>query len=441
MNIPISIYRETNFFLYLFTVIFVLRRDCSRRPFFPLRVAACVVAGAAIAYGLTVLVHLTGLYTAGYIFKYLCCFALVELSEFVCFDTKLKAAAYYGICGYAIQHSGYSVFRIAASAAELSGFALSSFSLLAIAVEFSIQAVWFAVFFLLFGRFFRGLPDEYDKTLFLPLVVLLVVTTGLDVIGYAHGGLDVRIMFSCYAILVCVSILYAMYKVNGIGELLYEKKAERLLSVMQNKQKDEFYKNIEYINIKCHDLRKSLELLSAEANGERLKEIENKIRIYDGAADTGNETLDVILTEKGMVCESDGIDLTFMADGKLLSFIDTMDICSLFYNILDNAIEATRKIEDGRKKLISLKVVRVADFLKIQCFNSCVARLHGDRFVTEKTNKRDHGFGLKSIRSIVESYGGDMKTHAENGIFEINVLIPLADGDGSSGARCTARGS
>ena len=72
--------------------------------------------------------------------------------------------------------------------------------------------------------------------------------------------------------------------------------------------------------------------------------MEQEIRSYEAQNKTGNEVLDTILTSKSLYCQQHGITLTCVADGAALDFMDTMDLCSLFGNALDNAIEGTAKV-------------------------------------------------------------------------------------------------
>lgn len=43
---------------------------------------------------------------------------------------------------------------------------------------------------------------------------------------------------------------------------------------------------------------------------------------------------------------------------------------------------------------------------------------------TTKSDKKNHGFGLKSIRYSVEKYGGSVSVDMEKNWFELKILIP-----------------
>lgn len=90
--------------------------------------------------------------------------------------------------------------------------------------------------------------------------------------------------------------------------------------------------------------------------------------IYDSNAITGNESLDILLTEKRLKCNSDGIVFSCIADGKLLNFLRPSEISVFFGNALDNSIEAECK-EDAEKRRIVLNVAKKNDMITISIEN------------------------------------------------------------------------
>ncbi len=155
--------------------------------------------------------------------------------------------------------------------------------------------------------------------------------------------------------------------------------------------------------------------------------MDEAIRDYDAQYKTGSSVLDTVLTDKSMFCARHGIELTCVADGAKLGFMDTMDICSIFGNLLDNAIECELRVPEKEKRLIHLAVYAKKDFLVIQCENYCLDRLEFQDGlpVTTKRDKAFHGFGLKSIRYAADKYGGAMSIRGRDGWFEIVLMIPL----------------
>lgn len=107
--------------------------------------------------------------------------------------------------------------------------------------------------------------------------------------------------------------------------------------------------------------------------------------------------------------------------------MDVMDICTLFGNALDNAIECELSIPDKEKRLIHLEVYTKKDFLVIRCENYCPAPpIFQDGLpMTTKADREYHGYGLKSMRYTAQKYGGTMTVQAKDEWFQLTLLFPL----------------
>lgn len=189
--------------------------------------------------------------------------------------------------------------------------------------------------------------------------------------------------------------------------------------------------NVELINRKYHDLKHQIGIIRAEQNSEKkeayLQELEEDIRMYEAQNKTGNSVLDTIITGKNLYCVQHDINFTCVADGTLLDFMSTMDICTIFGNALDNAIEAQEKIGDAQKRIVKVAVYAQNSFLVIRVENYCEEELSESEMLpgTTKKDKEYHGFGLKSMKTTAERYGGTMTFHLENGWFTLRFLIPM----------------
>ena len=162
-------------------------------------------------------------------------------------------------------------------------------------------------------------------------------------------------------------------------ELLYNKHLEQDIAVMQRVRTDEerqyqlSKETIDAINVKCHDIRHQichLEEGGVAVEKGALEDLAQEVRIYDSKVKTGNEALDTILSEKRLLCEREGIRLTCIADGAVLLGLSPADLYSLFGNLLDNAIEAARRLDGAERKTISLVVSRRRQqlFASVACF-------------------------------------------------------------------------
>ncbi len=188
--------------------------------------------------------------------------------------------------------------------------------------------------------------------------------------------------------------------------------------------------NIDLINRKYHDLKHQLQIIREESNqdkkNEYIDEIEEGIRRYEAENKTGNAVLDTILTSKSNVCLRHDIQLVSIADGTLLSHVHVMDICTIFGNALDNAIEYEIQIPEQEKRMIHLTVSEKQGMIAIVIENYCEDNILKGRAIptTSKTDSRYHGYGIKSIKYSIEKYGGFVNITNNNNWFRLEMIMP-----------------
>ena len=247
---------------------------------------------------------------------------------------------------------------------------------------------------------------------------------------HASEILNIRTM----ADLVGVATLYAHYLQHGQNQARQELTAMQTILENQYAQYRMSRESIELVNKKYHDLKHQIAALRAEPNAEIrnrwLDEMEEDILTYEAQNKTGNAVLDTVLTGKGLYCRKHSIDLTVVADGRHLDMMDRMDICSLFGNALDNAIECELKLSDKGKRMIHLSLTAQKQFLLLQVENFCpdMPSFQDGVPVTTKRDKENHGFGVKSIQAIAKKYGGSTIFQVSDSWFVLKVLIPLPKG-------------
>lgn len=189
--------------------------------------------------------------------------------------------------------------------------------------------------------------------------------------------------------------------------------------------------SIELVHRKYHDMKHQIALIRMETDQnkreEYLQKLESGMHIYDTEIKTGSHILDTILTAKQLYCTQNGIRMNVVADGQQLHFIDVMDLCSIFGNALDNAIESVVKLEDHEKRLIKVAVFAQNTFLMIRVENYYESKLslHDGEYHTTKTDHDYHGYGIKSIRYTVNAYGGSVSIDTRDNWFTLKVLLPI----------------
>ena len=185
--------------------------------------------------------------------------------------------------------------------------------------------------------------------------------------------------------------------------------------------------NAEIINQKCHDLKHQIHLLRSIGETERnayIDELEKYVIIYGSTFHTGSRTLDVLLGEKKLLCDQQGIELTVIGDASGLNYIDPIDLYTLFANALDNAMEASSRQSQGNK-LISMNIARRGTITSVYIENtlSQAAVFVNGLPITTKEDKAFHGIGVRSMRGLVEKYGGMIEFGQKKGSFVTEIIF------------------
>lgn len=227
------------------------------------------------------------------------------------------------------------------------------------------------------------------------------------------------------------AILYA-YHIQRI-DLRTKLELESVQNILHNQyiQYQQSQEAMDIINYKYHDLKHHIIALKSEGNDQKrneyLDKMEEEIQHYEAQNKTGNQVLDTLLTSKNLYCMKNQISMTSVVDGSSFGFMDVMDICSIFGNALDNAIECEKKIADPEKRLIHVSAFTQKNFLIIRFENYYEGVLTFDEQlpVTTKKEPQFHGYGLKSLRYTVRKYGGEVDVSTQDNWFNLKILIPL----------------
>lgn len=224
-----------------------------------------------------------------------------------------------------------------------------------------------------------------------------------------------------------------LYLQNELFKKSSIKQELELMNLLWKNKQDQYElakENIELINQKSHDLKhqiQALRKLNKEEFDAYLDDMEETVGLYESIVKTGNDVFDTILTEKSLYCKKRNIQVTCVADGSQMDFIETIDLYAILGNAIDNAIEAVEKFEEQEKRQIDITIHRQKNFLVMNFTNPIQEKLtfEDDLPVTTKQDKKLHGFGLRSIQHFVKKYEGVLNISEEDDCFSLKIMIPI----------------
>ncbi len=276
-------------------------------------------------------------------------------------------------------------------------------------VYFLIYTALIAVLYFLFGRNDLSEQDEKTKkqitTLSLSSTLALVLFS--DVIRQ-NSLRDPFLYGACLALLclVCLLILFIRNGITVSGRYRQELQLMTQMIEQERKQYEMIRGNLDYINMKCHDIKHQLSRFQGRLTESEINLLKEAVDLYDASVKTGNEVLDVVVYEMQMLCKEKDISFSCLADGRALTFLSRTHLYSLLHNALGNALEAAETVEEPDKRIISLTTEHLQDQLVIGISNyfSRQPVIEGSSLLTSKKDTAHHGLGIRSMQYITSLY-------------------------------------
>lgn len=283
--------------------------------------------------------------------------------------------------------------------------------------KYSLENIpWYIYMNIIFG---------FSSTLF-PLLV--VQTYHLDI----KSVLSVVITIVAYInIIVSLISVWLFLRNKNEKEKYY---LDNILKDKTLKLQEDYYKKIidNYSNIRKfkHDIKGHLAVVNELINSKNY----NEVNVYMGNMseaitgkdiyNTNNIYISSILNsfDQSFIDNKIEFDLSYYIIGDLK--MSSMDICSLFYNLILNAVEANLKIKD--KRFIKLYIANIKNNVVIKiinpvndCFNLNII----EERRTSKEDKENHGFGLITINNIISKYNGNIEYSIDNKMLIVDITL------------------
>lgn len=179
-----------------------------------------------------------------------------------------------------------------------------------------------------------------------------------------------------------------------------------------------------------HDLRNQVACI-AETDDEEVRRghlasIEEEISTWRTVRYTGDATLDVVLNQKRRATRQAGVEFQATPLALPEGFMPSVDVCSVFGNALDNALEACARMPQGSYSYVDVSLSRAGSYLAAVVKNPYAGEVRRSADGALLSSKRADapGYGVASIRRSVERLGGTVQISCEDGEFRLALLVP-----------------
>lgn len=234
-------------------------------------------------------------------------------------------------------------------------------------------------------------------------------------------------------VLIALLVIYERY--------LYSRRMEEMVRIQkvgssyQQKALQLQQANAENLRQINHDIKNHLLAIHNYCRQGKNREAEHYIQtllplLKSGAStvETGNDLLNGLFAQKLFEAMQQEIDVSIIMDGRPISFIQSNDLCTIFANVLDNAIEASAKLPLPSDRFISIKGGLLNEQYIFSIFNSYSApvKMWNGIPLTNKENTNLHGFGIRIVRKTIEKYNGTLIFDTNDPhTFKLTIMFPL----------------
>lgn len=254
--------------------------------------------------------------------------------------------------------------------------------------------------------------------------ILLIIAVNYIVIDVSKYSINLIIIIIAL-LLIQVTSIYILNK-------FYKEMEEKLMlkiSLKEKKYEKEVIEVYKEMRGWKHDFRNHINiilgLLENDSKDEAIKyieDIDSRISKFERYTYTDNITIDSILSSKVKTSEENNIKLDIKVNIKSEIKVPNIEMCIILGNLIDNSIEACKKISGHR--FIDLEIISDESRLIIKITNNTngeVNKINGKFFTTKREGL--HGIGLLQIDDIVEKYDGYINRKHEDNIFATYIMI------------------
>ena len=278
-----------------------------------------------------------------------------------------------------------------------------------------------------------GLSLAILRSAFMPYFSTFEGTEDYRYSLYTH--LYIMITLVCIIIFIFACYFFMMRNIGAhelnmeLSKAAMRQESRETMIALNESNLQQMYKIRHEIKNRYSILQGLLESKQYDRLEAYFNEINREAIVPLSRVDTGNATFDMAFNLEISKATAKNIEVNTKLIVPPEMPVSEADISGLITNLMDNAIEACKKIEEG-PRLIDVTVQIVHSYLIMRISNT-VAKDRAEKALsleTDKPNKSLHGYGSKIVDDIVKKYDGQILRRVEQNIFYVDVMLDIKYG-------------
>lgn len=437
--------------IVLYAGIFVY--SFKRKRHFWIRLGSCILALGGISTGVAFamyglfrsglnadnILHVDTLRAAMYLL-----FLVVDIIVLaICFDEKPSLILFATVAATAAHTIGTMLYDMLALAFQFNTIYFTmytGYSVVGFVLYFVTHIAVLALCWLLFGWAFAKSHKDFGSQInkfilgiYVMYAFFTVAISGSQFFNITLMGIDsvaIPLIFDGFSVFFAVFVLFVQrFNLIWVRDVQAQEAAQNFHQFYKEKA-DKQQANMALVNQKLDDIKEQVAKIVSKYHIDKaiLDELTTvSSDIFDSSIQTGNDALDMLLTQKSLGLNANHIKTTAMLDGSALSFMDVEDVNVFFGNAIDNAVEYLARV-DEEKRFIRISSTRNKSLLLVRIENYC------DKDLTFAKDGRPHStksgaqdYGTHSIKAVAEKYGGTASFSREGNLFVVTALFSASE--------------
>lgn len=284
-----------------------------------------------------------------------------------------------------------------------------------------------------YGEGIKGLGIKNLLLFTLLVIVDAFVVMAMAGVTLKENLVNYKILYSVAFILVIIGIFIQL---GAVILLFMQRNVFKEKKQITEKYLDEQISHYEYLERRetetkkfRHDLRNHMQVISDLAHNGEYEKIEHyldvmnmKIENFGNLVTVQHGIVDSIINKYYSLALQSGISMNIKGIFPKECYIEPYDLCTIFSNVLSNALEATIEADE---KVINLECRYNDKNIIIVVSNTYkdVGQFDGEKIKTRKDDIDYHGYGLTNIRESIQKHSGVLDIETKNGVFTISLML------------------
>lgn len=274
----------------------------------------------------------------------------------------------------------------------------------------------------------RELPLKYWISILLTPIISIIILYGMTIPMLEHEESNILIIY----IVSIIGIIYMNISMFNFFDGYSKQIKLSFMETVAEREADNYRSlKISYQEMKKlkHDFKNELDTLNQLISEQKyeiaeahLSELSSFVDKSAAVCYTGNEAVDSLINIKMKTAKQYNIKVIIKIKIQTSLNANSMELCRIFGNALDNAIEACCKINNDIQKFICISIKEIDENMLVEISNTA-AEVDITNLISTKPEKGLHGYGIHSIQSSADRIGGTLHFKYDNGVFVMRLLI------------------